>query len=100
MTRHQVGHAHNREEARRIQRKRRLRIVVGDPSLRRLLRDRRAGITRADHLRARFGGCGSRRERPLEKNVFFETAPPGTAFVIHISDEFGRQRNFEFIYTA
>jgi len=35
-----------------------------------------------------------------EKKVFFETAPPNVAFVVIVSDEFGRQAEFEFIYLA
>ncbi len=34
-----------------------------------------------------------------EKKVFFETAPPDTTFVVHVTDEFDRQANFEFTYT-
>ncbi|MGB7859233.1 MAG: hypothetical protein WBM90_01920 [Acidimicrobiia bacterium] len=38
-------------------------------------------------------------EGQWEKKVHFETAPPGEPFVVHISDEFGRQKQLEFIYT-
>ncbi|MGA7282060.1 MAG: hypothetical protein WBZ40_09775, partial [Acidimicrobiia bacterium] len=34
-----------------------------------------------------------------EKKVFFETAPADTTFVVHVSDSYGREANFEFIYT-
>jgi hypothetical protein len=34
-----------------------------------------------------------------EKKVFFETAPPDEPFVVRVSDEFGRQKEFEFVYT-
>ncbi|MGA7228243.1 MAG: hypothetical protein WBZ45_08550 [Acidimicrobiia bacterium] len=34
-----------------------------------------------------------------EKKVFFETAPAATTFVVHVSDSYGREANFEFIYT-
>lgn len=33
-----------------------------------------------------------------EKKVVFETAPPNQAFVVTISDEFGRKKQFEFVY--
>jgi len=34
-----------------------------------------------------------------EKKVYFETAPPGTPFLVHVSDQFGRKKDFEFVYT-
>ncbi|MGA8040671.1 MAG: hypothetical protein WCA93_11245 [Acidimicrobiia bacterium] len=34
-----------------------------------------------------------------EKKVFFETAPADTTFVVHVFDAYGREANFEFIYT-
>jgi hypothetical protein len=34
-----------------------------------------------------------------EVKVFFEGAPPAEAFLVTVSDEFGRKAKFEFIYT-
>lgn len=34
-----------------------------------------------------------------EVKVFFETAPPGTKFAVKASDEYGRKKTLEFIYT-
>jgi len=37
-------------------------------------------------------------EGQWEKKVFFETAPPGEPFVVRVSDEYGRAKEFEFVY--
>ncbi len=34
-----------------------------------------------------------------EKKVYFETAPPGVPFLVRVKDQFGRQKDFEFVYT-
>lgn len=38
-------------------------------------------------------------EGQWEKKIYFETAPPGEPFVVRVFDEFGRQKEFEFVYT-
>ena len=38
-------------------------------------------------------------EGQWEKKVFFNEASPGVPFVVRVSDEFGRKKDFEFAYT-